>query len=48
MEVLGQRVEHYEFLKSLACAPAEITFGQVANGDFDNLKRSYRKLSKRR
>ena len=39
MQVLGERVERNDFLKSLACAPAGITFGQIANGDVDSVKK---------
>ena len=39
MQVLSERVERYDFLKSLACALAGITSGQIANGDVDNLKK---------
>ena len=34
---LGERAERFEFLNGLARAPAEITFGQVANGDIDSI-----------
>ena len=34
---LGERAERYDFLNSLARAPAEITFGQVANCDIDSI-----------
>ena len=44
MQVLGERVERYDFLKSLACAPAGITFGQIANGDVDNVKKELQKI----
>ena len=44
MQVLGDRVERYDFLKSLACAPAGITFGQIANGDVDNVKKELQKI----
>ena len=44
MQVLGERVERYGFLKSLACAPAGITFGQIANGDVDNVKKELQKI----
>ena len=39
MQVLSERVERYYFLKTLACAPAEIIFGQIANRDFDNVNK---------
>ena len=44
MQVLGEIVERCYFLKSLARAPAEITFGQIANGDVDNVKKELLKI----
>ena len=44
MQVLGERVERFDFLKSLACASAGITFEQIANGDVDNVKKVLRKI----
>ena len=44
MLVLGERVEQYDFLESLACAPAEITFGKIANGDVDKVKKELQRI----
>ena len=44
MQVLGETVERYKFFKSLACAPAVITFGQIANVDVDNVKKELQKI----
>ena len=44
MQVLGERVERYDFLKSLVCAPARITIGQIANGDVGNVKKELQKI----
>ena len=44
MQVLDERVGRYDFLKSLACAPAVITFRQLANGDVDNVKEELHKI----
>ena len=44
MQMLGERLERYYFFKSLACASAGITFGQIANGDVDNVKKELQKI----
>ena len=48
MQVLGGRVERYGFLESLACAPAGIIFGQIANGDVDNVKKGLQNIMEKR
>ena len=44
IQILGERVERYNFLKSLACAPAGITFGQIANEGVDNVKKELQRI----
>ena len=44
MQVLGERVERYDFGKSLASTAAGITFGQTANGDVDYVKKELQKI----
>ena len=44
VQVLRERFERYKFLKSLACAAPEIKFGQIANGDVDNVKKEQQKI----
>ena len=44
MQVLGETVERYDFLKSLACALDGITFGQIANGDVGNVRKEQQKI----
>ena len=39
MQVLEKRVERYDLLRSLECAPAEITFGLMENGEVDNVNK---------
>ena len=48
IQVLGECVERYEFLNSLAKAPARIKFGQIANGDVDKVRKELPKISPRR
>ena len=43
-QVIGERVERYDLLKSLACAPAGIKFGEIANGDVGNVKKDLQKI----
>ena len=43
-QVLGERIERYDFLKSHACAPAGIAFGQIPNEDVDNVKKELQKI----
>ena len=44
MQVLRERVERYDFFQNLFCAPARITFGQIANGDVENVKKELQKI----
>ena len=44
MQVLDERVERYDFLKSLVCAPTRIKIGQIANGDVYNKKKELQKI----
>ena len=44
MQVLGGRVERYDFLKIPVCAPAGITFGQIAIRGVDNAKKELQKI----
>ena len=44
MQMLGKRDERYNFLKSLAYAPARITFGQIACGNVDGVKKELKKI----
>ena len=44
IQVQGAKVERYDFLRSLACTSAGITFGQIANGDVDNVKKDLQKI----
>ena len=48
IQVLGQIFDRYDFLKILACAPAGITFGRIANGDVDNVKKELQKIIAKR
>ncbi len=49
IEELGERAERYDFLNSLARAPAGITFGQIANGDIESVRKQLLSIvSKRR
>ena len=45
MQALVERIEHYDVLKSLACPPAGTAFGQVANGDVDNVKKGLERIN---
>ena len=44
IQALGERAGRYEFLNSLARAPAGIKFGQIANGDIDKVRKELRKI----
>ena len=44
IQALGERAERYDFLNSLARAPAGITFGQFANGDVDKVRKELQKI----
>ena len=44
MQMLGERVERYDFLEFLACAPAGITFGQIAIGYIETVKKGLQKI----
>ena len=44
MQLLGERVEWYDLLKSLTCSSAGIGLGQIANGDVDNVKKELQKI----
>ena len=44
MQMLVERVDRYDFRKSLARAPARNTFGQIANKDIDDAKKELQKL----
>ena len=48
VQVLGERFEWFDFLKSFACAPAGITFEQIANGDVDKAKKELQKIISRK
>ncbi len=43
-EALGERGERYDFLNSLARAPAGITFGEITYGDVDKLRKELQKI----
>ena len=43
-QVLGKRVEQYDLLSSLAQASSGITFGQIARGDVDSVRRDLQKI----
>ena len=42
--MLGKRIERSDFLKSLACAPAGITFGQTANRNAHGVRKELQKI----
>ena len=44
MHVQVERLERYNSLQSLACAPVGIAFGQKANGDVDNVMSDLQKI----
>ncbi len=49
IQELGERAERYDFLKSLARAPAGFTFGQIPNGDIESVRKQLLSIvSKRR
>ena len=44
MQVLGERFEGNNFLKSLYCAQAWSIFGQIANADIEYWKKDFQKI----
>ena len=44
LQALGKRVEQYDLLNNLAQAEAGITFGQIARGDVDNVRKDLQKI----
>ena len=44
MQMLVERVDRYDFRKSLACAPAGNTFAQIADGFIDGAKKELQKI----
>ena len=44
LEALGKRVEQYDLLNNLAQAESGITFGQIARGDVDNIRKDLQKV----
>ncbi len=44
IEALIVRAERYDFLNSLTRSPAGITFGQIANGDVDKVKKELQNI----
>ena len=44
IQALDVRAERYDFLNSLVRAPAGITFGQIANGDVDKVRKELQKI----